>query len=158
MKFEKYKGAKAVPITKTYSAPVPDGVTVLWDGYSGECQKEDTELIIFVDWFKFKFPHYSHLIMHIPNESMKPVQGRIMDQRKGLLDGAPDILIFLPSVVVAMEFKRADLKQSLKSTKDRQHFDRQLMILSGISKAGAKCSVVCGADAGKYFINSLAIA
>ncbi len=156
---QQFEHRRQVIITRNYTVTAPDGVVILWDGQTGSANCEDAELIDFVGWFKHEYPQHADRIMHIPNESMKPVFGIMKDKKKGVLDGAPDLLIFPDnSPPIAFEFKRRDLKKSLTSTKDRIHFERQLSILSGLAKAGCICAVICGSGAGKYFIKQLAIA
>lgn len=139
-------------ITRNYTAMVPDNVLVYGGQYRGECNSEDADLISFVSWFKRKWPEYADLILHIPNESMKPVAGLVMDKKKGVLDGAPDILIML-NPAIAMEAKRKDASKSLQSSKSRTHFDRQMKVIAGFAANGHQCAVCFGLDAMKQFIS-----
>jgi hypothetical protein len=124
--------------------------------YSGQCNSEDADLISFMSWLRRNYPHLKDISYHIPNESMKPVQGRVMDKKKGVLDGAPDVCIALtPSVYI--EFKRKCVKLSLASTKQRQHFARQLEVLEALAMAGNRCFVAFGLEAGKNIIKELAL-
>lgn len=138
-------------ITRNYTAVIPEGVMLYGGDYRGECNSEDADLISLVSWFKFNWPEYADLILHIPNESMKPVAGLVMDKKKGVIDGAPDILIMF-NPVIAMEAKRKDASKSLQSTKSRSHFDRQVKVLLGFAKSGHRCAVCFGLDAMKQFI------
>lgn len=139
-------------ITRNYTAVIPDGVKLYGGDYRGDCNSEDVDLISFVSWFKFKWPEYADLILHIPNESMKPVAGLVMDKKKGVLDGAPDILIML-NPAIAMEAKRKDASKSLQSSKSRTHFDRQMKVIAGFAANGHQCAVCFGLDAMKQFIS-----
>lgn len=141
-------------VTKFYSAEIPDNVTVYGGDYFGECNSEDADLISFVSWLKFNYPHLANLIYHIPNEAMKPVQGIVMDKKKGVLDGAPDIgIAVVPAVFI--EMKRRCVKKSLQSAKSRQHFKRQLEVLSAMAAVGNRCFVAFGLEAAKQIIKEL---
>ena len=143
-------------VTRNYDVEIPENVTVYGGDYSGPCSSEDADLISFMSWLRFNYPHLKDISYHIPNESMKPVQGRLMDKKKGVLDGAPDVCIALtPGVYI--EFKRKCVKLSLASTKQRQHFARQLEVLEALAAAGNRCFVAFGLDAGKNIIKELAL-
>lgn len=142
---------RELKITRNYTAVIPDGVKLYGGDYRGECNSEDADLISFVSWFKFNWPEYADLILHIPNESMKPVAGLVMDKKKGVLDGAPDILIMLNPAII-MEAKRKDASKSLQSAKARIHFDRQMKVLAGFAANGHQCAVCFGLEAMKQFI------
>jgi hypothetical protein len=147
---------KLLKVTKFYSAEIPDNVAIFGGDYAGACNSEDSDLISFVSWLKFNYPHLVNLIYHIPNESMKPVHGIVMDKKKGVLDGAPDVCIALvPAIYI--EMKRRCVKQSLCNTKSRQHFSRQLQVLSDMASAGNRCFVAFGLDAAKQIIKELAL-
>ncbi len=134
-------------VTRNYSAEIPDGVFI-FDGEEGKCPDEDSDLISFVSWIKRHYPAQAGLMYHIPNESMKPVQGRMMDKKKGVKDGAPDIC-FATVPALYIEFKRRDKKLSLGSKKHREHFENQLRVLAAFAAAGNVCAVVFGLDAAK---------
>jgi hypothetical protein len=53
--------------------------------------------------------------------------------------------------------KRRCVKQSLCNTKSRQHFSRQLQVLSAMASAGNRCFVAFGLDAAKQIIKELAL-
>lgn len=142
---------RELKITRNYTAVIPDGVKLYGGDYRGECNSEDADLISFVSWFKFNWPEYADLILHIPNESMKPVAGLVMDKKKGVLDGAPDILIMINPVIV-MEAKRKDASKSLQSSKARGHFYRQMKVLAGFAENGHICGVCFGLQAMKQFV------
>lgn len=143
-------------VTKNYSVEIPGCISVYGGDYYGPCNSEDADLISFMSWLKFNYPHLKDISYHIPNESMKPVQGRVMDKKKGVLDGAPDFCIAInPGVYI--EFKRNCVKLSLASTNQRQHFERQLDVLSALAAAGNRCFVAFGLDAGKRIIKELAL-
>ena len=147
---------KLLKVTKFYSAEIPDNVAIFGGDYAGACNSEDSDLISFVSWLKFNYPHLIDLCYHIPNESMKPVHGIVMDKKKGVLDGAPDFCItVVPAVYI--EMKRRCVKQSLCNTKSRQHFSRQLQVLSDMASAGNRCFVAFGLDAAKQIIKELAL-
>lgn len=148
--------AQAMPmrelkITRNYTAMIPDNVMIYGGQYRGDCNSEDADLISFVSWFKYQYPQYAQLIFHIPNESMKPVAGLVMDKKKGVLDGAPDIII-MTNPALCMEAKRLDCSKSLSGTKSRQHFDRQMIVLSCFADNGHICGVCFGLQAMKQFV------
>ena len=143
-------------VTRNYDVEIPENVTVYGGDYFGSCSSEDADLISFMSWLRFNYPHLKDISYHIPNESMKPVQGRVMDKKKGVLDGAPDVCIALtPGIYI--EFKRKCVKLSLASTKQRQHFARQLEVLEALAMAGNRCFVAFGLEAGKNIIKELAL-
>ena len=143
-------------VTRNYSAEIPPCIAAYGGDYSGQCNSEDADLISFMSWLRRNYQHLKDISYHIPNESMKPVQGRVMDKKKGVLDGAPDVCIALtPSVYI--EFKRKCVKLSLASTKQRQHFERQLEVLEALAMAGNRCFVAFGLEAGKNIIKELAL-
>lgn len=147
---------KLLKVTKFYNAEIPDNVAIYGGDYAGSCNSEDADLISFVSWLKFNYPHLVNLIYHIPNESMKPVHGIVMDKKKGVLDGAPDVCIALvPAIYI--EMKRCCVKKSLCNSKSRQHFSRQLQVLSAMASAGNRCFVAFGLDAAKQIIKELAL-
>jgi hypothetical protein len=147
---------KMLKVTKNYSAEIPDNIVIAGGDYAGACNSEDADLISFVSWLKFNYPHLDNLIYHIPNEAMKPVQGIVKDKKKGVLDGAPDICIAtVPAIYI--EMKRKCVKQSLQSKKSRQHFERQLQVLSAMAAVGNRCFVAFGLDAAKNIIKELAL-
>lgn len=143
-------------VTKNYAVEIPQGVQLWCDDYTGACNSEDADLISFVSWFKYQYPNMAELIFHIPNESMKPVFGRVMDAKKGLLDGAPDIVI-MTMPAICMEAKRRCKKLSLGNTKSRKHFERQLHLLQGFASRGHIAAACFGFEQMKLFIKSLAL-
>lgn len=147
---------KLLKVTKNYSVEIPDNVAIAGGDYAGACNSEDADLISFVSWLKFNYPHLDNLIYHIPNEAMKPVQGIVKDKKKGVLDGAPDICIAtVPAIYI--EMKRKCVKQSLQSKKSRQHFERQLQVLSAMAAVGNRCFIAFGLEAAKNIVKELAL-
>lgn len=141
-------------ITRNYTLTAPNGVVIVpTDNVT--TAKEDTELINFVSWFKRNYKPLIDCAAHIPNESMKPVQGRVIDAKKGLLDGAPDWLLL--SHNVAIEMKRTDKKEALKSKESREHAERQMQVMSELAKYGWRCFMCFGAESAKNVILSLNI-
>lgn len=142
-------------VTKNYSAPIPYGVQVVGGNYAGDCPPEDADLISLVSWVKYNHPELAKLMYHIPNESMMPVQGRVMANKKGVISGAPD-LCFATVPAVYIELKRRCVKKSLSSSKARQHFEQQLAVLSNLQQAGNQCFVCFGLDNAKKVVSMLA--
>ena len=143
-------------VTKNYSVEIPAGVQVFGGDYSGECTPEDADLISLVSWVKYNYPELAKVMYHIPNESMMPVQGRVMANKKGVLSGAPDLCFALvPAVYI--ELKRRCVKKSLSSSKARQHFEHQLSVLSNLQQAGNQCFVCFGLENAKKAVLSLAL-
>lgn len=143
-------------VTRNYSVEIPDLITVYGGDYYGQCNSEDADLISFMSWLRLNYPHLKDIAYHIPNESMKPVQGRVMDKKKGVLDGAPDVCIALTPAIY-IELKRKCKKLSLSGAKQRQHFERQLCVLDALAAAGNRCFVAFGLDAAKELIKELAL-
>lgn len=62
------------------------------------CPAEDDNLISVIDWFKCKWPQHALSIMHPTNETMAAHAGYYRQRKaKGLLEGAHDIVLFLPA-------------------------------------------------------------
>lgn len=143
-------------VTKNYSVEIPAGVQVFGGYYAGDCTPEDADLISLVSWVKYNYPELAKVMYHIPNESMMPVQGRVMARKKGVLGGAPDLCFALvPAVYI--ELKRRCVKKSLASSKARRHFDQQLAVLSSLQQAGNTCFICFGLENAKKAILSLAL-
>lgn len=143
-------------VTKNYSVEIPAGVQVIGGDYSGDCTPEDADLISLVSWVKYNYPELAKVMYHIPNESMMPVQGRVMANKKGVLSGAPDLCFALvPAVYI--ELKRRCIKKSLSSAKARKHFEHQLSVLINLQQAGNRCFVCFGLENAKKAVLSLAL-
>jgi hypothetical protein len=140
-----------LPVTKNYSATIPDCIQVYGGDYSGECNNEDADLISLVSWVKVNFPKLALLMYHIPNESMMPVQGRVQASKKGLMAKVPD-LCFATVPAVYIELKRKCVKQSLPSKVAREHFEGQLKVLEAFALQGNQCYVAFGLEAAKEII------
>lgn len=60
---------------------------------------ESSEQKVFVQWFKIQYPHFAKQIMAIPNgQNVGPIVGRRLKDM-GLLPGAPDIFIAVPTAI-----------------------------------------------------------
>ena len=119
---------------------MPEFVRLFCDvKFRGDCNKEDPDLISFVAWWKFNNPMFKSHLIHIPNEKISNPQGRIKDKKKGVLTGAPDVLILLPMngfCGFIMECKRKNPAESLKSAELKAHFELQKTILNGYGEQG----------------------
>lgn len=110
---------------------------------------EDTDLMNFISWFDYNYPHLSFFMIHVPNESEMPVQGRVKAKRKGVRSGVPDLLFLKKSGKysgMAIEMKRATKKHSSKVS------DAQMMYLQELSEEKFSTAVVYGLDQAKKAI------
>lgn len=96
--------------------------------YRGDCNLEDNDLIALVAWFDYNYPHYSHLLVHVANESMMPPQGRVKAKRKGIRKGFPDLMLLKSNDLYSglmLELKRRDSTKS-KATKEQKMYHDEL--------------------------------
>lgn len=97
---------------KQFLKRVPDFVPLFIGDKIKPCPAEDDDLISIVDWFKCTWPEHKLSIMHPTNETMASHAGYYRQRKaKGLLDGAHDIIIFLPAGRFhygTFELKKAD--------------------------------------------------
>jgi len=96
--------------------------------FRGACPLEDTDLANFIAWFDYNYPHLSHLMIHVPNESDMPVQGRVKAKKKGVRSGVPDLLFLYPIngfVGLSIEMKRQD-KTKCKVSKNQEMYAQEL--------------------------------
>ena len=107
---------------------------------------EDTDLMNFIAWFDFNYPHLSFLMIHVPNESDMPVQGRVKAKRKGVRSGVPDLLFLKqPRGLsgLAIEMKRATKKHSSPVSSE------QAMYLQELSEENFNSVVAYGLEQAK---------
>jgi hypothetical protein len=96
--------------------------------YRGDCPLEDTDLVNFVAWFDYNYPHLKCLLIHVPNESKMPVQGRVKLRDKGLRKGVPDLMFLHPRADyhgLMIEMKRKD-KSKCKVSKEQSMYADEL--------------------------------
>ena len=119
---------------------MPEFVRLFCDvKFRGECNKEDSDLISFVAWWKYNNPLFHLHIMHVANEPINKVQGYVKNKKKGVLTGASDVYVFLPMngfCGFIMECKRKNPAESLKSAELKAHFELQKTILNGYGEQG----------------------
>ena len=111
-------------------------------GYRGKCRHEDSEHIDCVAWVRHHHPALAALLLHPANESMIPVQYRSKLSKMGLLTGASDLILLVPSSrhpYALFELKRCDRTKSRVST--AQHD-----VLQAADAVGAFSSVCYGFD------------
>ncbi len=95
--------------------------------------------------------------VHVPNESKRSVVGHVQQKRKGVVAGAPDILIFTmpPSAPsargVAIELKR----RRVKGVAHRGATDEQLNFLARLEACGWRVRVCDGLDETRGFLAEL---
>jgi hypothetical protein len=96
--------------------------------YRGACNLEDTDLIGLVAWFDFNYPHLSPLLVHVANESMMPVQGRVKAKSKGVRRGFPDLMLLKKNNEFSglmLELKRKDGTKG-RPSKSQQMYNTEL--------------------------------
>lgn len=117
-------------------------------GYRGDCNLEDTDLIGLVSWFDFNYPHLKHLLIHVANESMMPVQGRVKAKKKGVRRGVPDLMLLKKNGEyngLMLELKRKD-KTKGRPSKDQKMYNTEL------SEEGFCCTFCYGLEEAKKCI------
>lgn len=116
--------------------------TIYDSNYRGDCNLEDTDLIGLVSWFDFNYPHLKHLLVHVPNESMMPPQGRVKAKKKGLRSGFPDLMLLQKNSEYSglmLELKRKD------GTKGRPSKNQKMYNIE-LSEEGFCCTFCYGLD------------
>tara|TARA_R110000744_G_scaffold380568_1_gene503234 strand:+ start:16511 stop:16906 length:396 start_codon:yes stop_codon:yes gene_type:complete len=114
-------------------------------GYKGDCNLEDTDLMALVAWFDYSYPQLSHLLVHVANESMMPVQGRVKAKRKGVRRGFPDLMLLKRNSKYSglmLELKRKD-KSKGRPSKDQKMYNTEL------SEENFACTFCYGLDQAK---------
>ena len=113
-------------------------------------RKEDDELVDLVAWFKFNYPQHCNSILHPANESMATHGGHRKNlAQKGMLKGAPDIMIMIPKGgygFATFELKRGDHQSSV----GQEQID---IALANILNGGYSC-ICWGLDAAKCSISN----
>mgnify|MGYP005996606959 CR=1 FL=1 len=102
---------------------------VYFSGYKGSCNLEDTDLMALVAWFDFNYPHLKHLLVHVANESMMPVQGRVKAKRKGVRKGFPDLMLLQKNNRfggLMLELKRKCKRASSELSKEQSMYQVEL--------------------------------
>lgn len=130
------------------------GIEIVGDAdFRGKCKAEDSELAQFFTDVRYNYPEYYDLIFH-PEMEFNPQGGssyayHAKSKAKGRLDSVADI-ICLPishgSPAFVCELKRLDFSQSVKSSKDKAHFLKQLARLESQKRHGAIAFVALGCD------------
>lgn len=128
------------------------GIEIVGDvDFRGKCKAEDSELAQFFTDVRFNYPEYYDLIFHVENE-WNPQSGssyayHAKSKAKGRLDSIADI-VCLPispgAPAFICELKRVDFSQSVKSSKDKEHFFKQLARLHSQKNFGAIAIVALG--------------
>lgn len=117
-------------------------------GYRGNCPLEDTDLINLVAWFSHHYPHLESLLVHVPNESDMPVQGRVKAKMKGVRSGVQDLILFKKQgdySGLCLELKRRDKAKSKISKNQNNYADE-------FSNEDFFCSFCYGLDEAKKCI------
>ena len=116
--------------------------------HRGACALEDTDLINIVSWFDYQLPHLSPLLIHVPNESDMPVQGRVKAKKKGVRKGVPDLMLLKGNSKYSglmLELKRQDRTKS-KVSVEQDAYAQEL------SEQGFFCAFCYGFDEAKKCI------
>jgi hypothetical protein len=134
------------------------GIEIVGDaGFRGDCKQEDADLASFFAWVRFTYPQYVNFIFHAETEfnptSATSYAYHAKSKAKGRLDGIADI-ICLPiskgAPAFMCELKRVDISKSLTSKKRKEHFYKQILILSSQQEAGNIAIVALGFESAKY--------
>jgi hypothetical protein len=115
--------------------------------FRGSCNTEDTDLKSWCAWFRYHHPELSLTLVHCPNEGDLPPQARNSQYEKGVLFGCPDIIVMAPHNGYhgfVMECKRKNPALSLKTKKDKEHFEKQCKILKDWGDRGYYCCAAFG--------------
>lgn len=97
------------------------------------------------------------VFMHVPNESKRSVVGHVQQKRKGVVKGAPDVLIFtVPPKFplargVAIELKR----RRARGHRHRGATDEQIEVLARMEACGWRVRVCEGLDETRAFLAEL---
>lgn len=130
------------------------GIEIVGDvDFRGKCKVEDAELAQFFTNARHEYKEYFDLAFHVENE-WNPQGGtsyayHARSKAKGRLDEIADI-ICLPispgAPAFVCELKRVDFSQSVKSSKDKAHFFKQLARLESQKRHGAIAFVALGCN------------
>lgn len=133
------------------------GVRIYGDvSYRGDCPLEDSDLASAFAWVRFNYPQYSALIFHAETE-FNPTNSasyayHAKSTAKGRLDGLADI-VCLPiskgAPAFLCELKRKDISKSIASKQRKEHFIKQLLLLSSQIEHGNVGIVALGLEAFK---------
>lgn len=114
--------------------------------------KEGSELTLqrnLVKWFRLQYPKQQKHLIRIGNEGKKsPVTGKI-DKQTGLVVGASDLFLAIPSNGFAglwLELKREGAKIT---PSNKEHHDRQISFLNCMREVGYAGYMVWGFDEAK---------
>lgn len=121
--------------------------------FRGKCKAEDSELAQFFTDVRYNYPEYYDLIFH-PEMEFKPQGGssyayHAKSKAKGRLDSIADI-VCLPispgAPAFICELKKVNFGDSVKSSKDKEHFFKQLARLESQKRHGAIAFVALGCN------------
>jgi len=133
------------------------GIEIYGDpSYRGDCPLEDSDLASFFAWVRYNYPQYESLIFHCETEfnptSASSYAYHTKSKAKGRLDGIADI-VCLPvssgAPGLLCELERMDISKSLASKKRKEHFYKQVSILSSQKSFGNIAIVALGLEATK---------
>lgn len=105
-----------------------------------------------VKWFRLQHPKHRNHLIKIGNEGKRSVIGHKVEMQTGLVQGASDLFLALPSNGFGglwLELKRQGAKIT-PSNKD--HFDRQIAFLAEMKSVGYQAYMVWGFDEAKKAI------
>ena len=121
---------------RQFLARCPDSIPLFIGEKQKPCPAEDDDLVSVIDWFKCQWPQHARAIMHPTNETMASHAGYYRQRRaKGLLEGAHDIILFLPAGpfhFASFELKKAD--HSSKVTEEQIQ-----VALTNLGNGGFSC-------------------
>jgi len=107
-----------------------------------------------VKWFRLAHEKYSKHLLRIGNEGKKTVIGHKVAAQTGLVKGASDLFLALPSNGYGglwIELKRKDAKIT---PSNKEHFDRQISFLAAMKSVGYEGYMCFGFDEAKKVIET----
>ena len=112
------------------------------------CQKN------LVTWFRLQYPKYKNHLIRIGNEGKKSVITGKVDKQTGLIPGASDLFLAMPSNGYGglwLELKREGAKIT---PSNKAHHDRQIAFLEMMQSVGYQGYMVWGFEEAKEAIQS----
>lgn len=106
--------------------------------------RERPEQVSFVMWFRWQYPQYSNLMIHVPNGGSRNQVEALHFKRMGVLSGFPDIGIFVPSGDYHGLF--IEMKAHDPNCKKPRVSARQKEVMCDLINKGYRVAVACGCD------------
>ena len=117
-------------------------------GVKGKLGPEAKMQIALVKWFRLQYPKYKKSLIRIGNEGRRSVQGHTNAIKAGMVPGASDLFLAVPSGPYYgfwMELKAKPLTMSERQT---EHVRRQQDFINEMIALGYHGDFVCGLNEG----------